>query len=129
MPRRYLITGGAGFIGSNFVRYALGHEADAFVTAFTIAALCFLVFSAGSLQGAFMPKYQHHLVLGEPQRARGLWRMTLAADLLAERLASAGVTPGSLVLAIPRGGVAIGAVGDPHATARTAMAMARARAR
>jgi dTDP-glucose 4,6-dehydratase len=32
MGRKYLVTGGAGFIGSNFVRYLLGHEADATVT-------------------------------------------------------------------------------------------------
>jgi dTDP-glucose 4,6-dehydratase len=32
MGRRYLITGGAGFIGSNFVRYVLANEADAEVT-------------------------------------------------------------------------------------------------
>jgi dTDP-glucose 4,6-dehydratase len=31
VPRRYLITGGAGFIGSNFVRYVLTHEPDAVV--------------------------------------------------------------------------------------------------
>jgi dTDP-glucose 4,6-dehydratase len=32
MGRRYLVTGGAGFIGSNFVRYLLGHEPEAAVT-------------------------------------------------------------------------------------------------
>ena len=32
MGRRYLVTGGAGFIGSNFIRYLLGHEAGAAVT-------------------------------------------------------------------------------------------------
>ena len=32
MPRRYLVTGGAGFIGSNFIRYLAAHEPDAEVT-------------------------------------------------------------------------------------------------
>jgi dTDP-glucose 4,6-dehydratase len=32
MGRRYLVTGGAGFIGSNFVRYVLAHEREAAVT-------------------------------------------------------------------------------------------------
>jgi dTDP-glucose 4,6-dehydratase len=32
MGRRYLVTGGAGFIGSNFVRWILDHESDATVT-------------------------------------------------------------------------------------------------
>jgi dTDP-glucose 4,6-dehydratase len=32
MSRSYLVTGGAGFIGSNFVRYVLEHEDDARVT-------------------------------------------------------------------------------------------------
>lgn len=30
--RRYLVTGGAGFIGSNFIRYVFEHEPDAHVT-------------------------------------------------------------------------------------------------
>jgi dTDP-glucose 4,6-dehydratase len=32
MPRNYLVTGGAGFIGSNFVRHVLENEGDALVT-------------------------------------------------------------------------------------------------
>lgn len=32
MVRRYLVTGGAGFIGSNFIRYVLAHEPDSTVT-------------------------------------------------------------------------------------------------
>ena len=32
MTRRYLVTGGAGFIGSNFIRRVLEHEPDAQVT-------------------------------------------------------------------------------------------------
>lgn len=32
MPRRYLVTGGAGFIGSNFVRFLLENEPGALVT-------------------------------------------------------------------------------------------------
>jgi dTDP-glucose 4,6-dehydratase len=32
MTRKYLVTGGAGFIGSNFVRYVFEHEPDAGVT-------------------------------------------------------------------------------------------------
>ncbi|MGH8872198.1 MAG: dTDP-glucose 4,6-dehydratase [Acidimicrobiia bacterium] len=32
MARKYLVTGGAGFIGSNFIRYVLAHEPDATIT-------------------------------------------------------------------------------------------------
>ena len=32
MSRRYLVTGGAGFIGSNFARYVLEHEPSAMIT-------------------------------------------------------------------------------------------------
>src|SRR3989304_6016568 len=32
MARRYLVTGGAGFIGSNFIRHVFEHEPEATVT-------------------------------------------------------------------------------------------------
>lgn len=32
MPRRYLVTGGAGFIGSNYIRYLFSHEPESVVT-------------------------------------------------------------------------------------------------
>ena len=32
MARKYLVSGGAGFIGSNFIRYLLHHEPDAAIT-------------------------------------------------------------------------------------------------
>lgn len=32
MARRYLVTGGAGFIGSTFIRYLFQHEPDALIT-------------------------------------------------------------------------------------------------
>jgi putative peptidoglycan lipid II flippase len=51
--------------------------ADSYVTAASIVATCFLIFAAGSLQGAFMPRYQRALADGEGGRARGLWRSTL----------------------------------------------------
>lgn len=57
--------------------FGVGQEADAYVTAFSIVATCFLVFSAGSLQGAFMPRYQQAIVKAIPSRARGLWLYSL----------------------------------------------------
>lgn len=85
--------------------FGVGHEADAYVTAFSITAVCFLVFSAGSLQGAFMPRYQQAIVCGEPALARGLWHSTLrvlctvlvlivAALVLGAELWVAWVVPG-----------------------------------
>jgi putative peptidoglycan lipid II flippase len=57
--------------------FGAGREADAFVTAFSIVATSFLVFSAGSLQGAFMPRYQGAVVRGDAALARGLWRLSI----------------------------------------------------
>jgi putative peptidoglycan lipid II flippase len=65
--------------------------ADCYVTAATIVATCFLIFAAGSLQGAFMPRYQRALVDGECGRAVGLWRSTLWSLILVLGLITAGL--------------------------------------
>lgn len=52
------------------------NDADTYITAFSIVAMCFLVFSGGALQGAFMPRYQSKLVCGELSSARAFWNST-----------------------------------------------------
>lgn len=55
MKRRMLVTGGAGFIGSNFVRYILSHEPE--VEIFNLDALTY----AGSLENLTdLPDPQRH---------------------------------------------------------------------
>ncbi|WP_132543969.1 murein biosynthesis integral membrane protein MurJ [Plasticicumulans lactativorans] len=68
-----------GFVREILFARAFGAAgvADVFVSAFSIAAVCFLIFSAGSLQGAFMPRYQRALVQNASAQAYGLWRKTL----------------------------------------------------
>ena len=39
-PRRILVTGGCGFIGSNFIRYILKHYKPAYVTNVDVSDLC-----------------------------------------------------------------------------------------
>lgn len=76
-----LATNGLGFVRELlFARaFGAGREADAYITAFSIVAVCFLVFSAGSLQGAFMPRYQQSIIRGDKAKARSLWRSTATA--------------------------------------------------
>ncbi|MGH8915752.1 MAG: dTDP-glucose 4,6-dehydratase [Acidimicrobiia bacterium] len=49
--RRYLVTGGAGFIGSNFIRYVLGHEPDATVTNLDALTYAGVEATVGELDG------------------------------------------------------------------------------
>lgn len=76
-----LATNLLGFVREVLFARAFGAagRADVYITAASIVAVCFLVFSAGSLQGAFMPRYQQALVQGDGGRARGLWRGVLRA--------------------------------------------------
>ncbi len=55
MGRRYLITGGAGFIGSNFARFVLENEQDAFVT--NLDALTYAGVKASALELDSDPRY------------------------------------------------------------------------
>ncbi|HYE01188.1 MAG TPA: murein biosynthesis integral membrane protein MurJ [Alphaproteobacteria bacterium] len=72
---------------------------DAFFSAFTVVAVCFLVFTSGTLQSAFMPRYQALREAGQDGRAAalalrvGLW---LGAVLFA---AMAGLMAGAPALA------------------------------
>ena len=66
MSRRYLVTGGAGFIGSNFARYVFEHEPDALVTnldAMTYAGVPATVDELNRYPG-------HHFVKGDIRDAR-----------------------------------------------------------
>jgi dTDP-glucose 4,6-dehydratase len=55
MPRKYLVTGGAGFIGSNFVRYLLDNEPEAIVT-----NLDLLTYAGVPATLAELDAYPHH---------------------------------------------------------------------
>ena len=61
MGRRYLVTGGAGFIGSNFIRYVLEHESDATVTNLDSLTYAGVKSTADELDALG----RHRLVLGD----------------------------------------------------------------
>nr|MDP9494846.1 GDP-mannose 4,6-dehydratase [Actinomycetota bacterium] len=61
MARKYLVTGGAGFIGSNFIRYLIEHEPDATVT--NLDALTYAGVPATVAELDEFPN--HHFVKGD----------------------------------------------------------------
>ncbi len=61
MGRRYLVTGGAGFIGSNFIRYLIEHESDATIT--NLDALTYAGVPATVAELDELPN--HHFVKGD----------------------------------------------------------------
>jgi len=73
-----LATNLLGFVREIFMARAFGTtaEADAFVTAFTIVATFFLLFSAGTIQAAFMPLYQSLRQAGNANKAKWLFQVS-----------------------------------------------------
>jgi dTDP-glucose 4,6-dehydratase len=67
MPRNYLVTGGAGFIGSNFVRYLLDNEPDARVT-----NLDLLTYAGVPATVAELDRYPNHEFVKGDIRDEGL---------------------------------------------------------
>ena len=51
MARKFLVTGGAGFIGSNFIRYLFEHEPDARVTNFDLLSYAGVQATVDELDG------------------------------------------------------------------------------
>jgi len=74
-----LLTNILGFGREILTARAFGTSAaaDAFVTAFTVVAVFFLIFTAGTVQGAFMPRYQSLVLEGFPGKAKWLFLHTL----------------------------------------------------
>jgi putative peptidoglycan lipid II flippase len=74
-----LFTSLLGFVREMFFARSFGTsmQADAFITAFSIVSTGFLIFTAGTLQSAFMPRYQSLLSLDGGFRATSLLRTTL----------------------------------------------------
>lgn len=78
MSRRYLVTGGAGFIGSNFVRYVLSNEPDAQVTnldSLTYAGVKATVDELDAFDG-------HTFVLGDIRDAKLVDSLVQEADVV-----------------------------------------------
>jgi dTDP-glucose 4,6-dehydratase len=67
LSRKYLVTGGAGFIGSNFVRYVLEHEPDA-----TVTNLDLLTYAGVPATVAELDAYSNHEFVKGDIRDEGL---------------------------------------------------------
>ncbi|MBY0544783.1 MAG: hypothetical protein K2Q14_04455 [Gammaproteobacteria bacterium] len=74
-----VVTSLLGFVREMFFarNFGTSMQADAFITAFSIVSTGFLIFTAGTLQSAFMPRYQSLLSVETGERAVKLLRTTL----------------------------------------------------
>jgi len=78
VPRKYLVTGGAGFIGSNFVRYVLENEPDA--TVINIDLLTYAGVKATVDEQDRFPS--HNFVLGDIRDGDLMGRLTKNVDVV-----------------------------------------------
>lgn len=96
--RRYLVTGGAGFIGSNFIRYVLEHEPDATVTNLDALTYAGVRATADELDSSS----RHTFVLGDIRDADLVDRLMMDHDIVihfaAESHVDRSITQPSLFL-------------------------------
>ena len=78
MARKYLVTGGAGFIGSNFIRYLIEHEPDATVT--NLDALTYAGVPATVAELDDFPN--HHFVKGDIRDAELIDELVPGHDVI-----------------------------------------------
>jgi dTDP-glucose 4,6-dehydratase len=78
MARKYLVTGGAGFIGSNFIRYLFEHEPDAEIT--NLDALTYAGVPATVAELDENPN--HHFVKGDIRDVRLLSEIVGGHDVI-----------------------------------------------
>ena len=78
MARRYLVTGGAGFIGSNFVRYVLENEPGSKVTNLDILTYAGVKATVDELDR----HPDHQFVLGDIRDGELVDRLTVDADVV-----------------------------------------------
>jgi dTDP-glucose 4,6-dehydratase len=78
VARKYLVTGGAGFIGSNFVRFVLDNEAEASVTNVDLLTYAGVKTTVDELDR--FPR--HNFVLGDIRDAELMDRLTTDIDIV-----------------------------------------------